>query len=671
MNTLSNYKTSQQIIEEAASEEIPPPEMHEGVLHEKLIFRVTTIIWIIGLILVIIQFSYYINQRNDASNRGSAEKILKEAAINIRDGLPLYFDIRNLRIRFRFDERFKDAMNFGEVGYGFALFKDGTLLYHPTEEHVWNEKKIFQVAKELNDKQLLKIGSQIYSYWIKDDKQKQSIERECDKIGAGEMVWLLHDSLCGHANKAIIFLKNHWEKLWEDEEYNALIEKSQIIEYQNPNTGEISWIMYQHIEDRDLSLVAVISQQTLDQEHKGLWHRKVWLSVNLILLFLLFGFRWTYFNVKGIKGYWWLVVISSFLFLVGIGFLWNETIRNPLYEEREHVTILDQSHLEKFLSDQKETIDGVGVMEPEIISTGVFINSLEFETSNNIAVTGYVWQKFIKGMDDGLTKGVIFPDSISEQNTLLSEPYKQKLEVDREELEVYRWHFKTILRETYDYSKYPFDKNNIWVRLWSADFDGKVFPIPDLSSYPFISPYALPGLEKDLILPGWKVEKSFFDFKFESYNTDLGIKGKKVNVKSPELNFNITVKRKFVGPFVSNVIPLMVVAGLVFGLLMLAQKEYVKKGEIEFDAQNILSSCAALIFVVILAQIDLRGDFPSGGFFYLEYFYFVMYLMILLVALNATLFTWGVRNFFSHHFRLLYWPVLLGSLWVITLSTFY
>ena len=104
---------------------------------------------------------------------------------------------------------------------------------------------------------------------------------------------------------------------------------------------------------------------------------------------------------------------------------------------------------------------------------------------------------------------------------------------------------------------------------------------------------------------------------------------------------------------------------------MLAQKEYTKKGKIEFDAQTTLSSCATLIFIVILAHIDLRGDFSSGGFFYLEYFYFVMYLMILLVALNATLFTWGVKNFFSRHFKLLYWPVLLGSLWVITLSTFY
>ena len=671
MNTFapSNYKASQQISEETPSEETSTPEIHEGVLHEKLIYRVTSIIWIIGFVLVVIQFSYYIDQRNDASNRGSAEKIIKKAIISIRDGLPVYFDIRNLRIRFKFDKQFKDAMNFGEVGYGFALFKDGSLLYHPSEGYVSNEKKIFQVAKELNDKQLLKIGTQIYSYWLKDEKHKQNQERECDKLGVRELAWLLHDSLCGHVQKAIISWKDLWINLWEDEKHNSLIEKSQIIEYQNPNTGEISWIMYQHIEDRDLSLVAVISQKTLNHEHKGLWHRKVWLSVNLILLFLLFGFRWTYFNVKGIKGYWWLVVISSFLLLVGIGFLWIEAIKNPLYEEGEHVTILDQSHLEKFLSDQKGIIDGV--IEPKRISTGVFINSLEFETSNNIAVTGYVWQKFIKGADDGLTKGIIFPDSISEKNKLLSEPYKQKLEVDREEFEVYRWHFKTVLRETYDYSKYPFDKNNIWVRLWSADFDGKVFPIPDLKSYPFISPYALPGLEKDLILPGWKIEKSFFDFKFESYNTDLGIRGKKVNTNTPELNFNITVKRKFVGPFVSNVIPLMVVAGLVFGLLMLAHKEYVKKGEIEFDAQNILSSCAALIFVVILAQIDLRGDFPSGGFFYLEYFYFVMYLMILLVALNATLFTWGVRNFFSRHFRLLYWPVLLGALWVITLSTFY
>ncbi len=672
MNTFvsSNYKSSQQIAEETSGEETSTPEINEGILHEKLIYRVTSIILIIGLILVVIQFGYYLDRRSTSSAKGSAITILQKAVNSIQKDLPVYFDIRNLAIRFKFDEIFKDAMNFGEVGYGFALFKDGTLLYHPSEEYVWNEKTIFQISKSLNDKQLLKIGTQIYSYWQEDLEHSQKQETACERLGADKFTWLLHDSLCGHANKTISFWSHYWKNLLENQ--NIQTEELQIIEYQNPNTGELSWIMYQHIKERDLSLVAVVSQKIFDNEHKGLWHRKIWLSVNLILLFVLFGFKWTYFHVKGLKGYWWLVVISSFLFLAGIGFLWVEAIKNPLYEEGEHVTILDQSGLEKFLYDQKELIDRSGASELKTIPTGIFINSLEFETANNIAVTGYIWQKFIKGAGDNLNKGVIFPDAIEENNIFTSKPYTQLIDgEDGEELKVYRWHFKTILRETYDYSKYPFDKNNIWVRLWPADFDEQVFLIPDLDSYPFISPYILPGLEEDLILPSWETEKSFFDFKFESYNTNFGINHKKGNASFPELNFNVSIKRKFVGPFVSNVIPLMVVAGLVFGLLMLAQKEYKKKGAIEFDAQTTLSSCAALIFIVILAHIDLRGDFSSGGFFYLEYFYFVMYLMILLVALNATLFTWGVKNFFSRHFKLLYWPVLLGSLWAITLSTFY
>jgi hypothetical protein len=48
------------------------------------------------------------------------------------------------------------------------------------------------------------------------------------------------------------------------------------------------------------------------------------------------------------------------------------------------------------------------------IPTGVLIQSLEFLNTNNVQVTGYVWQKYGPTIPDDITRGVIFAEAIAE-----------------------------------------------------------------------------------------------------------------------------------------------------------------------------------------------------------------------------------------------------------------
>ena len=47
------------------------------------------------------------------------------------------------------------------------------------------------------------------------------------------------------------------------------------------------------------------------------------------------------------------------------------------------------------------------------------------------------------------------------------------------------------------------------------------------------------------------------------------------------------------------------------------------------ERQGIIESMAAFFFVLIFSHIDLRKEIVTGELLYVEYFYFVTYLMLI------------------------------------------
>lgn len=504
------------------------------------------------------------------------------------------------------------SLELGKTGYGFILSKKGRFLSHPVEKYVKSGITLFDLADAEKDETLRLVGAQVIT----------------GKKGS--------------------------------------------VEHINPSTGQSSWMFFEPIPSTGWSMVVVFVRERIGADTQQLRQEEIRIAMSAVLLLSLLAVLITRAYRGGQRRIWQLMTAVSFLFMCGIAFIWHLTIRDPISETKRVVTIVDRAGLDNFLTSIEKTQKEHAEQPPVFIPTGLFVQSMEFSNANNIIVTGYLWQKFKVGTQDSIERGFLFPNMSSADDMEVTEQFRRQ----KDGIETVQWFFRVVLRERFDYSHYPFDKANIYLRLWAKDFNHNAVLIPDLEAYTMINPTSLPGLEKDLFLPGWTFQQSYFDYKYNTFNTDFGRVGQQGQEVVPELYFNIVARRNFLGPFISNLIPIIVVAFMLFGLLMIGSKHSEKSGWLNFNAQDILASCAALVFVVILAHIDLRGTLAAEGILYLEYFYFVMYIATLLVTINAILFSWDANIRLIQYQdnlipKLMFWPVITGSLLLLTLAIFY
>ena len=428
----------------------------------------------------------------------------------------------------------------------------------------------------------------------------------------------------------------------------------------NSLTGKSYWVFQQNIPSTDWILGFVIPQE------ETLLNRKTEQTHSIILVvFATFGFLFSlcllfvsiyrYDN----KGLWMLAVIFSLLCILGIGFMWHLTMNNSSLDSRNgDLTVFDREDVETVLQHVNMS------STTHRIPTGFFLQSMEFLNANDVLITGYIWQN-ISGL--GAWKDVpdfIFPDS---KETIIEKAYVNK------ENGVIGWRFKTTLHQQLDYSKYPFDREDVWIRVLSNNSAGNVL-VPDFDSYNNLIPESLPGLGRSFVLDGWEPQKTFFSYRVNSNNTNIGL-GNFANSNAPEFHFNVDVKRNLEATFNSNLLLIAVVLILLFAILTMITKGE-SKTHFGFSSHGVLGYCTSILFTLIIAHSSLRTRIPIGGIIYLEYFYFVMYIAILVISLNSIAFASHRSIPFidtkdNMYMKALYWPVIMGILLVITILKFY
>ena len=316
------------------------------------------------------------------------------------------------------------------------------------------------------------------------------------------------------------------------------------------------------------------------------------------------------------------------------------------------------------------------------VPTGVFIQSIEFADANDVNLTGYVWQRYYKmesqeptcivfpenvnSMESKEPPGIIFPEIVNSTNGIPPGTQEAYREISGRK-GVVGWYFEVTLRQNFDYRKFPLDHKTIWIRMWPGEFLHGVLLLPDFGSYRGTDLDDAFGIDENIVLGNWQIEETFFDYHLPDYDANFGLPGKEPNpMIFPELNFNIVLKRNFINEFIIYLIPLLTVAALLFLILLAATSEREKAERFDFSILGVIGVNSALFFVVIIAHIQLRREFLGSGLVYLEYFYLVMYFVILAVTLDAYLISigWQVRilNYKDHLIpKLIYWPFLFGS----------
>ena len=498
-----------------------------------------------------------------------------------------------------------NSLKLGNTGYGFLLSQKGTFIYSPREDWVKEQKNIWQISQQ-----------------YKSEKLRVAAEK----------------ALKGYRVE---------------------------IDFDNPLTGQSSWMFFEPIPTTGWTLSAVFIQDEILVTTKSL-HNKL-LLINLqIISFFFFLFILLFRAYKGsVRSLWAVSSSTSVVLLAGIGFIWYLQISEHKIEQKNNIVLLGKAGLNKFLQsgkspDTKES--------PLYIPTGVFVQSLEFQDANDVFVKGYIWQKYDINIPESVSRGFILPEAVDPNVT---EIYRHQ----DQNFEVIVWYFEAKLRENFDYSKYPFDVKDVWIRIWPKDFYKNIILTPDFDAYDLMVPTSLPGLAEDFVLPGWNLESSFFQYKLNNYNTNFGINSYIGQDNFPELYFTVVLQRNFINILISNMMIIIVVLLLLFCVQILIIKRKDSDENLDFTALEIVSACGAFLFIIIIDQINLREKIITAGIIYLDYFYFILYIMILLVAINAILFASNIKIDWIDYKnnlipKLLYWPTNLALLLLVTMLVF-
>ena len=430
--------------------------------------------------------------------------------------------------------------------------------------------------------------------------------------------------------------------------------------------GQSTWMFTEPIPATGWSLGTVFMQAEMALEPQVLRRNLIRVgacSMAFLLLLSVLAFR-VYGGTD--RSLWNMVVASAAIFVIGISFIWWLTLHYPDRNGEVGVHIYDNSSLEKFL--------GMNVRSPEDtrplaeVKTGIFIRTMRFGTSNDVSMAGQVWQRYDKTTKD-FTPGFTMPNA---ETLDIKEAYR----FDQGNQQVVGWDFKATLRERFEgATKYPFDRAMVRVPITSKGFFKNVVLTPDLESYQLLVPTSLPGTDKQLVLPGWNLASTYFLYTPTDLGTNFGVPSTLEQDKGYEMAFTMIAQRQFLDPFISSVLPIIVVASLLFGLLIIGSKQSHKVSATGFKATDIIRAAVTLLFPVLLAQVNLRTKIGASNIIYIEYFYFVLYTAILGVAANALWFTLkghGISQYRDNLIpKLMFWPYLLGACFGVSLIFLY
>lgn len=437
-------------------------------------------------------------------------------------------------------------------------------------------------------------------------------------------------------------------------------------------TGEASWTFFHPVPGTDWTLIVMFMKQEMIGDAREAVREEMRLALVLALLLSLLVLLSLRIEAGDSWRLWTAAAAVTLLLVAAIGFIWRLSFDIRLHNAALADAVHDRSDLQEFQTDRNFVSRDRGEPDPLFVPTGVFIRSIEFKNATDVVVSGYVWQKYQDGLHDPLTRGVVFPEAVEEKVT---EAYRYRNGAAG--LETIGWSFRATLRQRFDFSRYPLDVQNVRLVVGRRDFDKNVILVPDLDAYRSMIPQTLPGLDRAFVMAGWTPLKSFFRFLGGDFNTNFGISRFVGGQGYPDLSFHVLVRRAFLAPFISNIVPLFLIAGIAFILLCLISGDPAWVAAYDARAGRVTGTTAALFFAVLLAHIRLRGDLQGlNETIYIEYFYFAMYAACLAIVADVyavgSKMPWRLVAYRDNIVpRLLFWPVLSLAFLATTVLFFY
>jgi len=455
-------------------------------------------------------------------------------------------------------------------------------------------------------------------------------------------------------------------------------ENKTIQPFELPSSHKKAWALFKTIPASNWNYQVFFLEAELSVEQKIL-STELYLIISTIVFIIACAYFFLVRSNINMKKSWIFSSIVSLIFFVGTAYLWKIADLKELELTPDSIKISSNNEIKAYKKSQDEFFSLQNKKPPFFIPTGVFIKSTEFLGSNNIIVSGYIWQKFkipssfkpntvpddfctLSADNIPLNKSILLADAFSDNENNILTCDKSSYMVAKNHIVTLGWYFKAELREPFDYSNFPLDKNMIWLRLRPNNQLGNTVLVPDFLSYTNIYEKFLMGInEKDLVLPGWDIFGTFFSAQSVGFNSNFGVSDVSQQA-SQELLFNIAIKRVFLDSVFSTVIPMCLIYLILFVVLFSSLDELL----------SVLGINAGLLFSVALWHSTLRTSLSSTGVTYFETYYFVCYFVISLVCINSVLLSCRYELPWLHYNnnllpKLIFLPLVTGVTFFITL----
>jgi len=332
-------------------------------------------------------------------------------------------------------------------------------------------------------------------------------------------------------------------------------------------------------------------------------------------------------------------------------------------ERREGVQVADFSAVQSYLENYTSQIETS--TSPILIPTGIFVQAVEFPDPTSVTLNGYIWQRYDDSIDPSVIRGISLPQLTGPEYTLN--------EVERQQqdgAETIIWYFGITLRQGFNPVWFPFDNRDIAIRITPQDLSSHIILTPDFDSYGLINPLLLPGVDPAVSVNNWNIESSSFSYQQSNYNPSFGLANQSEFGHAPELYFTINTQRNFLGPFIAYLLPGIVIALMLFAFLL-----YEGKPDESEEIVTTLNYTAALFFVIAITHTALRDNIGAVGITYMEHLYILLYIVIIVVAVNTFLIVKRPNMPIVHYrnnliVKVLYWPAFVGVLLISTLLVF-
>jgi hypothetical protein len=359
----------------------------------------------------------------------------------------------------------------------------------------------------------------------------------------------------------------------------------------------------------------------------------------------------------------WTVALAAALL-----FSWRVIERSHRWEGHIGTIVTSPQELDAFVNAHADAFAVYDYRVP----TGIFLQSFEFLNANNVVLSGFVWQTYGPEIPDHIMRGIVLPEAVKEAYEA-KEVWRVEQDDGSEEI---GWYFSGTFRQNFKYGLYPFDRQDIWLRIWSPEPVEGVIPVPDFGAYRDLTPSTLPGIDTQFVYGGWDPLSSEFSYSLIDYNVDFGLGYGYTGGPDPEFYYNLSVERDFLGPMLEHLVLEAAIAILLFFLLVLLVHDTDVERHVGLSIFELVVAAGGLLFAVILDHNAIRATVESQDLTYLGWFPLILAVFIVLVVLTAVLRAkrWRIPVIgYSGDLMpvVAYWPALIGSMLVVTLLVFF